>query len=101
MRRSSGDTIPNCLGKFQEIRESKQRTGIAPYGHPAGTPGATGVERLRPRENDQRLSGGEREERIDFSAGIAWFRGILNIEGPFVEIGPRSVFDKSAVGVRQ
>ena len=29
------------------------------YGHPAGTPGATGVERLRPRENGQRLGGGE------------------------------------------
>ncbi len=28
------------------------------YGHPAGTPGATGVERLRPRENGQRVSGG-------------------------------------------
>lgn len=28
---------------------------------------------------------------------VAYF----NIEGPFVEIGPRSVFDKSAVGVRQ
>ena len=42
-----------------------------------------------------------KEQRIDFSAGIAWFGDILNIEGPFVEIGPRSVFDKSAVGVRQ
>ena len=40
------------------------------------------------------------EKRIDFSAGVAWFGDIL-IEGPFVEIGPRSVFDKSAVGVRQ
>ena len=40
----SGDTIPNFLGEFREIRESKQRTGIAPYGHPAGTLGATGVE---------------------------------------------------------
>src|SRR5208337_3146378 len=38
---SSGDTIPNCLGEFREIRESKERTGIAAYGHPAGTPGAT------------------------------------------------------------
>ena len=26
--RSSGDTIPNCLGEFREIRESKQRTSI-------------------------------------------------------------------------
>ena len=42
-----------------------------------------------------------REKRFDFSAGIAWFGDILNIEGPFVEVGPRSFFDKSAVGVRQ
>ena len=42
---SSGDTIPNCLGEFREIRESKQGIGITPYGHPAGTPGATGVDR--------------------------------------------------------
>ena len=34
-----------------------------------------------------------KEPRINFSAGIAWFGDILNIEGPFVEIGPRSVFD--------
>src|SRR5208283_3456938 len=57
--RSSGDTIPNCWGEFREIRKSKERRGIAAYGHPAGTPGATGVERLRPRENCQRLGGGE------------------------------------------
>ena len=55
-RQSSGDTIPNCLGKLGEIRE---RTGIAAVGHPAGTLGATGVERLRPRENVQRLGGSE------------------------------------------
>ena len=24
--RSSGDTIPNCLGEFREIRECKERT---------------------------------------------------------------------------
>ena len=42
-----------------------------------------------------------KEERIDFSAGIARFGDILNIEWPFVEIGSRSVFGKSAVGVRQ
>jgi hypothetical protein len=41
-----------------------------------------------------------KEQRIDFSAGIAWFGDII-IEWSFVEIGPRSVFDKSAVGVRQ
>ncbi len=39
------------------------------------------------------------EERIDFSAGNAWFGDILNIEGALVEIGPRSVFPNSAVGV--
>jgi hypothetical protein len=33
--RSSGDTIANCLGEFRQIRESRQRTGIAPYG-PSG-----------------------------------------------------------------
>src|SRR5271157_3094008 len=64
---SSGDTIPNCLGEFREIRESKQRAGIALYGHPAGTPGATGVERLRPRENVQRLGGSEWGETDSFS----------------------------------
>jgi len=42
-----------------------------------------------------------REQQINFSAGIAWFGDILKIEAPFVEIGPRSVFAKSAVGVRQ
>ena len=41
-----------------------------------------------------------KEQRIDFSAGIAWFGDII-VEWPLVEIGPRSVFDKSAVGVRQ
>ncbi len=41
------------------------------------------------------------EEPIDFSAGIAWFGDILNIEGPLLEIGTRSVFVNSAVGVRQ
>ncbi len=42
----------------------------------------------------------EEEERIDLSAGIAWFGDILNIEGPLVEIGSRSVFGNSALGVR-
>jgi hypothetical protein len=41
------------------------------------------------------------EKRIDFCAGIAWFGDILNREGPLVEIGLRSVFVNSAVGVRQ
>ena len=35
MMGSSGDTIPSCLGEFREIRESKQRIGIAPYGRHA------------------------------------------------------------------
>src|SRR5271157_5750204 len=43
---SSGDTIPNCVGEFREIRESKQRTGIAPYGHPAGAPPCSLARRL-------------------------------------------------------
>src|SRR5208337_1104440 len=68
---SSGDTIPNCLGEFREIRENKQRTGIALYGHPAGTPGAAGVERLRPRGSGPGLGGGEGGgQRIGFSARI-------------------------------
>jgi len=41
------------------------------------------------------------EKRIGFSAGVAWFGDIPNIEESFVEIGPHSVFTKSAVGVRQ
>jgi hypothetical protein len=49
--------------------------------------------------NDWAAASGEK--RIDFSAGVAWFGDILNIEAPFVEIGPLSVFDKSVVGVRQ
>ena len=62
-RRSSGDTIPNCLGELGEIRE---RTGIASDGHPAGTSGPLGVERLRPHANGQRLGGGERGETDGF-----------------------------------
>jgi len=41
------------------------------------------------------------EKRIDFSAGIARFGGILNVEGSLMEFGLRSVFYKSAVGGRQ
>jgi hypothetical protein len=98
--RSSGDTIPNCLGEFREIRESKQRTGMAPYGHPAGTPGATGVQRLRPRENVQRL-GGERGDTDRLSATIYWLGDILNMDGPLVEFGLRSFFVNQVVGGRQ
>ena len=73
---SSGDTILNCLGELGEIRE---RAGIAADGQPAGTPGTGGVERLLPRENGQRLVGGEREEEelFDLSAGITWFGDII------------------------
>jgi len=44
------------------------------------------------------------EERIDLSEEIAWFGkilnfgDILNMDGPLVEIGSRSVFPNSAVG---
>ena len=41
------------------------------------------------------------EEKFDFSEEIARFGNILNTDGPLLEIGPRSLFDKSAVGVRQ
>jgi len=55
----------------------KEGAGIAVDVHPAGTPGATGVERLQPRENGQRLGGGEREEKFDLSAATARFGDIL------------------------
>ncbi len=44
------------------------------------------------------------EEQIDLSEEIAWFGNILNfgdilnMDGPLVEIGSRSVFVNSAVG---
>jgi len=44
------------------------------------------------------------EKRIDLSEEIAWFGNILNfgdilnMDGPLVEIGSRSVFVNSAVG---
>ena len=50
---SSGDTIPNRLGEFREIKE---RTGIAAYGHSAGTSEQTGVERLHPSSRDSILN---------------------------------------------
>ena len=40
------------------------------------------------------------EKRIDFSAGIAWFGDILNVEGSLMEIGPRSVFANIRAGAR-
>ena len=39
------------------------------------------------------------EKWIDFSAGVAWFGDIL-IEGPLMEIGPRSVFANHCAGAR-
>ena len=47
------------------------------------------------------------EKRIDLSEEIAWFGNILNfgdilnMDGPLVEIRPRSVFNNSVVGGRQ
>ena len=41
------------------------------------------------------------EKRIDLSEEIAWIGDIMNIVGPLVEIGSRSVFTNSAVGGRQ
>ena len=44
------------------------------------------------------------EKRMDLSEEIAWFGNmlnfgdILNMDGPLVEIGPRSVFANSVVG---
>jgi hypothetical protein len=43
-------------------RTDKKRTGVAASGLPPSTPEATGIERLHPRENGQRLGGGEWEE---------------------------------------
>src|SRR5208337_3672291 len=63
---SSGNTITNRLGEFREIRESNERTGIAAHGHPAGTPGAPGVERLRPNEDGLWSDGGERGKTDGF-----------------------------------
>ena len=56
---SSGDTIPTCWGEFrgnQEEQGEKRHCGFWPSGRHART---HGVERLRPRENGQRLGGGE------------------------------------------
>src|SRR5271157_444537 len=45
---------------FTPWQTDNERTGIAAFAHTAGTPGATGIERLRPRENGLRSGGGER-----------------------------------------
>jgi len=63
---------------------------------------ASGHERM---VNGRAAASGEK--RIDLSEEIAWFGNmlnfgdILNMDGPLVEIGSRSVFANSAVGVRQ
>ncbi len=60
---------------------------------------ASGYERM---VNDRAAA--SREKRMDLSEGIAWsgnilnFGDILNMNGPLVEIGPRSVFANSVVG---
>jgi len=40
-------------------------------------------------------------KRIDFSARVAWFGDILNVEGSLMELGPRLDFANSDVGSRQ
>ena len=40
------------------------------------------------------------EKWIGLSEEIAWFGDILNIDGPLVEIGSRSVFDNRSAGAR-
>jgi len=56
---------------------------------------ASGHERMA----NGRAAAGE-EKRIELSETIACFGDILNIDGPLVEIGPRSVFNNSAIGAR-
>ena len=57
---------------------------------------ASGHERMV----NGRSAAGE-EKRIELSETIAWLGDILNRDGPLVEIGPRSVFNNSAIGARQ
>jgi hypothetical protein len=78
--------------------DDRERTSIALYGNSAGTPGATVLERLVPREIAQRLSSGERGGKFDLPEATARFGDILNMEGPLVEIQSLSVFGISAVG---
>ena len=47
------------------------------------------------------MGGDERGEEFDLPEEVARFGDILNREGPLVEIGSRSVFANSAVGVWQ
>ncbi len=83
------------MGELGEIRE---RTGIAAEGDPAGAPGATGVERPGREWMFNGWAAACGEEMIVFFEGIARFGDILNIDGPLVEIEPRSVFVNPAVG---
>ena len=74
---SSGDTIPDRLGEFLEIRESKERIGIASEGiRPARLEPlalrAPGHERMA---NGWAAASGEK--RIELSETIAWFGDIL------------------------
>jgi len=48
------------LGRIPADKESNERTSVAACSHPAGRPGAIGVEHLRPRGGGLRLGGGER-----------------------------------------
>jgi len=63
---------------------------------------ASGHERV---VNDRAAASGEK--RMDLSEQIAWFGNrldfgdILNMDGPLVETGSRSVFDNPVVGGRQ
>ena len=57
---------------------------------------ASGHERMV-----NRYSAESGEEKFDLPKAIARFGDILSMEGPIVEIGPRSVFANSVVGVWQ
>jgi len=49
----------SCIPVSVLRSDSKESAGIAADSHPAGSPEATGVEPLWPRENGQLASGGE------------------------------------------
>ena len=67
---------------------------IATQSGPAGTPGAAGVERLRPRENGQRWAAASGENGL-ICPKESPSSAHNEIEGPLVEIGSRSVFVNS------
>ncbi len=74
---SSGDTIPNCLGEFREIRESNERTSVAARAIREARleqPELSGSSQERMVYGPTATSGGK---RIDFSTGIAWFGDII------------------------